>query len=181
LSADTSSQRTRRTSPSWECPLSAGTCACGSARDMKPSRRPSSRVGALEPLRGDVAGGGGTPDSSTASSTTRPTTGGGALEAVEISTRAGAFALRREGEIGSLEPGNGAARALRSETYWPHPFEAGSELLRTRRNSRDTSPQPRQLSLNYAHVRSIDLLIHQTTDPEVVVAEFTYRWHSRSR
>jgi ketosteroid isomerase-like protein len=25
----------------------------------------------------------------------------------------------------------------------------------------------------------IDLLIHQTTDPEVVVAEFTYRWRSQ--
>jgi hypothetical protein len=40
------------------------------------------------------------------------------------------------------------------ETYLPHPFEAGSELLRPREELGDTSPQPWQLSLNCPYVGS---------------------------
>jgi hypothetical protein len=87
------------------------------------------------------------------------------------------FAVHREGEIGSLEPGNGAARALASEMYVIRPFEAGSE-----------PPRPlEELARHFAAAAAtqcglparevIDLLVHRTTDPEVAAAEFTYRWH----
>lgn len=68
------------------------------------------------------------------------------------------------------------AQLYAEQTSVTHPFNADSKPLRSRS----------ELALHFARMAAAqarlpgrevcDLVIHQTTDPELVVAEFAYRW-----
>jgi hypothetical protein len=58
-------------------------------------------------------------------------------------------------------------------------IRGGLELLRTREDLARHVAAAAAAQSELPAREVIDLLKHQTTDPEVVVAEFTYRWHSQ--
>jgi len=57
-----------------------------------------------------------------------------------------------------------------------HPFGASSKPLRTRAELAQHFAAMADAQARLPEREVIDLVIHQTSDPELVVAEFAYRW-----
>lgn len=62
------------------------------------------------------------------------------------------------------------------ETHVTHPFAADAPALRSRAEIAEHFTAGAASPVGHIDREVIDLVIHDTTDPEVVVAEFAYRW-----
>ena len=69
------------------------------------------------------------------------------------------------------------ARLYAKETDVTHPFNASVKPLRTRGELEKHFAAMATAQARLPKRDVIDLVIHQTTDPELVVAEFAYRWN----
>jgi ketosteroid isomerase-like protein len=68
------------------------------------------------------------------------------------------------------------ARLYARQTDVTHPFSAGSKPLRSRSDLEEHFGAMAAAQARLPRREVIDLVIYETTDPEVVVAEFAYRW-----
>lgn len=68
------------------------------------------------------------------------------------------------------------ARLYAEHTHVTHPFSPDSEPLRSRADLDGHFARMAAAQARLPAREVIDLVIHQTSDPELVVAEFAYRW-----
>lgn len=68
------------------------------------------------------------------------------------------------------------ARLYAEQTNVTHPFSADSKPMRSRRDLAQHFSVMASAQARLPAREVIDLVIHQTADPELVVAEFAYQW-----